>query len=60
MIWKENENVIPAYNITSALILNKMVGTGIFVTPATVLAISGSKGISLILWLVGGIITWAG
>jgi hypothetical protein len=43
-----------------ALILNKMIGTGIFVVPAKILAITGSKGISLILWLVGAIITWAG
>lgn len=37
-----------------------MVGTGIFVSPSVVLAIVGSKGLSLLLWLVGGIITWAG
>jgi len=44
----------------SALILNKQVGTGIFVAPPVVLAITGSKGMSLILWFVGGIVTWAG
>ena len=37
-----------------------MVGTGVFVAPPTVLAITGSKGISLILWLLGGIMSWAG
>jgi hypothetical protein len=37
-----------------------MVGTGIFVVPPVVLGIVGSKGLALILWLVGGIITWAG
>ena len=44
----------------SALILNKMVGTGIFVAPSAVLALTGSKGVSLCLWLVGGVMTWAG
>jgi hypothetical protein len=37
-----------------------MFGTGIFVTPAVVLAITNSKGTSLVLWLFGGLITWAG
>lgn len=44
----------------SALILNKMVGTGIFVAPSAVLAITGSKGISIVLWLIGGMVSWAG
>lgn len=48
------------YFSTSALILNKMVGTGVFVAPPTVLAITGSKGISLVLWLLGGVVSWAG
>ena len=48
------------YLAQSALILNKMFGTGIFVTPAVVLAITNSKGTSLVLWLFGGLITWAG
>lgn len=47
-------------NCESALILNKMVGTGIFVSPSVVLAATGSKGMSLILWLVGSVMTWAG
>ena len=37
-----------------------MVGTGIFVAPPAVLAIVGSKGLALVLWLIGGVITWAG
>ena len=40
--------------------MNRVVGTGIFVAPPVVLAITGSKGFSLVLWLVGGIIAWAG
>lgn len=37
-----------------------MFGTGIFVTPTVVLAIVNSKGVALLLWLAGGLITWAG
>ena len=33
---------------------NTVVGTGIFVAPPTVLVITGSRGISLILWLLEG------
>lgn len=39
----------------SALMINQMIGTGIFSTPATVLLLTGSKPISLALWAVGGI-----
>ena len=35
------------------LILNKMIGTGIFSTPSGIFAATGSVGISLILWVVG-------
>ncbi|KAI0130316.1 amino acid permease-domain-containing protein [Xylariales sp. AK1849] len=48
------------YLSTSALTLNRMVGAGIFVVPSTVLGITQSKTMSIILWLIGGIITWAG
>ncbi|CRG91397.1 Low-affinity methionine permease [Talaromyces islandicus] len=41
----------------AALIINKMVGTGIFTTPGVVLSLTGSKTISIILWLVGGVHT---
>jgi hypothetical protein len=44
----------------SSLILNKMIGTGIFVSPSVVLAATGGKGISLILWAIGCIMTTAG
>jgi amino acid transporter len=39
----------------SALILNKMVGTGIFTLPGLVLALTRSKRTSLGLWVVGGV-----
>ncbi|ROW03719.1 hypothetical protein VMCG_05336 [Cytospora schulzeri] len=42
------------------LILNKMIGTGIFSTPSGIFALTGSVGISIILWLIGGVITFAG
>ncbi|KAI0836502.1 amino acid transporter [Hypoxylon sp. FL0890] len=42
------------------LILNKMIGTGIFSTPSAIFAATGSVGISIILWIVGGILTFCG
>ncbi|OXV09351.1 hypothetical protein Egran_02879 [Elaphomyces granulatus] len=48
------------YRSTCALTLNRIIGSGIFVAPPVILSITGSKGLSLILWLVGGVITWAG
>lgn len=41
----------------AALIINKMIGTGIFTTPGLVLSLTGNKTISLILWICGGV--WA-
>ncbi|GAM42072.1 F-box domain and ankyrin repeat protein [Talaromyces pinophilus] len=41
----------------AALIINKMIGTGIFTTPGVVLSLTGSKSISIILWVVGGVHT---
>jgi hypothetical protein len=43
----------------ASVILNKMVGTGIFTVPGQVLVSTGSKKISLVLWAVGGIWTAA-
>jgi amino acid permease len=42
------------------LILNKMIGTGIFSTPSGIFAATGNVGVSIILWIVGGIITFTG
>lgn len=44
----------------SLLIFNRIIGTGIFATPATILSLSGSVGLSMFLWLVGTIIAAAG
>ncbi|KAI6778273.1 High-affinity methionine permease-like protein [Emericellopsis cladophorae] len=48
--------------ITTAafLIFNRVIGTGIFATPSAILSLSGSVGLSLIMWLVGGLIAAAG
>jgi amino acid transporter len=37
-----------------------MVGTGIFATPSTILAMSGSVGLSLFLWVAGTFISATG
>ncbi|KAH8649067.1 amino acid/polyamine transporter I [Xylariales sp. PMI_506] len=42
------------------LILNKMIGTGIFSTPSGIFAATGSVGYSLVLWLLGGVFTFCG
>ena len=35
------------------LILNKMIGTGIFSTPSGIFQATGSVGVSLFLWVIG-------
>ncbi|EKD19507.1 high-affinity methionine permease [Drepanopeziza brunnea f. sp. 'multigermtubi' MB_m1] len=42
------------------LIFNRMVGTGIFATPSSIVALSGSVGLSLLIWVVGIVIAFAG
>jgi amino acid transporter len=42
------------------LIFNRIIGTGIFATPATILKSSGSVGMAFIMWLVGALIAAAG
>ncbi|ODQ66236.1 amino acid transporter [Nadsonia fulvescens var. elongata DSM 6958] len=43
------------------LIFNRMVGTGIFATPATIYVLCGSSvGLSLFIWVIGAIIAAAG
>ncbi|KAG8626001.1 hypothetical protein KVT40_006402 [Elsinoe batatas] len=48
--------------VTSAvlLIINKMIGTGIFSTPSGIFVNTGSVGVSLMLWVLGGVITFCG
>ncbi|KAL5313520.1 hypothetical protein ACEPPN_017940 [Leptodophora sp. 'Broadleaf-Isolate-01'] len=42
------------------LIFNRMVGTGIFATPSGIVALSGSVGLSLFIWVIGIVIAFAG
>ncbi|KAI2617887.1 amino acid transporter [Hypoxylon sp. NC1633] len=42
------------------LILNKMIGTGVFSTPSSIFAATGSVGVSIILWVIGGLLTFCG
>ncbi|KAM3417993.1 hypothetical protein BST61_g6204 [Cercospora zeina] len=42
------------------LIFNRVVGTGIFATPATIYRLSGSTGMALMLWVIGICIASAG
>ncbi|KAI9003636.1 amino acid/polyamine transporter I [Gaertneriomyces semiglobifer] len=48
--------------ITSSVfvIVNKMIGTGIFSTPSGVYKSTGSVGVSILLWIIGGILTFSG
>ncbi|KAI8931087.1 hypothetical protein NX059_012098 [Plenodomus lindquistii] len=48
--------------VTSAvfLIFNRMIGTGIFATPSSIFAMSGSVGLSLFIWVAGMLIAAAG
>lgn len=42
------------------LIVNRVIGTGIFANPGTILALSGSVGLSLFMWVAGILIAAAG
>ncbi|KAL2785644.1 amino acid/polyamine transporter I [Aspergillus keveii] len=42
------------------LIFNRVIGTGIFATPSTILGLSGSVGLALFMWVAGTLIAIAG
>ncbi|KAJ1671747.1 hypothetical protein EV182_007462, partial [Spiromyces aspiralis] len=42
------------------MLISLIVGSGIFSTPATVLRLCGTPAMSLILWLLGAVITYGG
>lgn len=44
----------------SLLIFNRVIGTGIFATPSTILQLAGSVGLSLFMWAIGTAIAMAG
>ncbi|KAJ4286209.1 methionine permease [Collariella sp. IMI 366227] len=48
--------------VTSAtfLVVNRVIGTGIFATPGAILSLSGSVGLSLFMWVAGMLIAAAG
>lgn len=48
------------YFSTAALIVSKMIGTGVFAKPSVVLANSGGRGVSLFLWVACGIMSLMG
>ncbi|KAJ5814060.1 uncharacterized protein N7503_000810 [Penicillium pulvis] len=43
-----------------SLIVNKIIGAGIFSTPATIYSLSGSVGMALTIWVVAGLISISG
>jgi hypothetical protein len=57
----ENTVLEPTMGVldVASVIINKMVGTGIFTVPGQVLVSTGDKGTSLVLWAMGGIWTAA-
>ncbi|KAH7141438.1 amino acid/polyamine transporter I [Dactylonectria estremocensis] len=44
----------------SMLIFNRIIGTGIFATPSSILALTGSTGLALFMWVAGALIAAAG
>jgi amino acid transporter len=58
-IARENKRQIGVLG-ASMLIFNRMIGTGVFATPASILKLSGSVGLALFMWVFGFIIAAAG
>lgn len=56
---RENKRQIGVLT-ASMLIFNRIIGTGIFATPAAILSLSGSVGLSLMMWVIGWLIAAAG
>ena len=42
------------------LIMSRVIGSGIFATPGTIVRSVGSVGITLLLWIAGALISWLG
>lgn len=42
------------------LVISRVIGSGIFATPGTIVKETGSIGLSLTLWIVGAVISWFG
>ena len=43
-----------------AYIIGSTIGSGIFITPSTILCRTGSFGLSMVMWVIGGVIAIAG
>jgi amino acid transporter len=44
----------------TAMVAGLMIGSGIFSTPGSIWELAGSPGMAMVLWIVGGIITYCG
>ncbi|KAF3386712.1 High-affinity methionine permease [Penicillium rolfsii] len=55
----DNRRQLGVFSAT-LLIFNRVIGTGIFATPGTILSLSGSVGLSLFMWVIGTFIAVAG
>ncbi|KKA31084.1 hypothetical protein TD95_001795 [Thielaviopsis punctulata] len=58
-VARENKRQIGVFSAIF-LIVNRIIGTGIFATPGTILSLSGSVGLSLFIWVIGSLIAAAG
>lgn len=61
----KNDNVVELkreLNLLSAcnLIISSIIGTGIFVSPSSILAYTGSVGLSLVIWIISGVLSLLG
>ena len=56
MVWEEIDRKLGVLS-TSLLIINRMIGSGIFSTPSTITQATDGVGASLFFWVLGGIIT---
>ncbi|KAI5813458.1 amino acid permease-domain-containing protein [Pyronema omphalodes] len=45
---------------TAGLVINRMIGSGIFSTPGTILIGTGSVGVAMMFWITGAFIAFAG
>ncbi|ATY63571.1 Amino acid polyamine transporter I [Cordyceps militaris] len=49
-----------SWNSSYILVMSRIIGSGIFATPGTILQAVGSPGLALLLWVVGALVTAAG
>ncbi|RKP23107.1 hypothetical protein SYNPS1DRAFT_24917, partial [Syncephalis pseudoplumigaleata] len=44
----------------TAMVVSLIIGSGIFTTPASVWHLAGSPGMAMIMWAIGGVLTYFG